>query len=158
MHFYHRSSCCSDGLHILILRLPARPFSVWWQDGCSSLLYPYKTVTVGFPPIFIYFYKVYLNTLDVLFFWLLSHFQYVNLLEGSAPILRVLFSLDVFEKNLEESLKWSANFLNIFRARWRLCPVQYLRGYPLLPLVLQVSYRSSGGASFWGISIVPCSP
>ena len=39
----------------------------------------------------IYIYKVYLNTLDICFLWILSHVQYRYLLEGSALILRVLF-------------------------------------------------------------------
>ena len=43
----------------------------------------------------IYFYKVYINTLDICFRWLLSHVRYGNLLKISALILRVHFSLDV---------------------------------------------------------------
>ena len=39
----------------------------------------------------IYSHKVYLNTLDICFLWILSHVQYRYLLEGSALILRVLF-------------------------------------------------------------------
>ena len=46
---------------------------VSWLGGSSFLLCPAKTVTVGFTPIIIYFYKVYLNTLDISFIWLLSH-------------------------------------------------------------------------------------
>ena len=65
------------------------------RGGCSSLLCPAKTGTVGFPPIIIYFYKVYLNILDIFFRRLLSHVQYGHLLKGYTPILRVLFSLDV---------------------------------------------------------------
>ena len=38
----------------------------------------------------VYFYKVYLNTMDICFYWLLSRVQYGQALEGSAPILRVL--------------------------------------------------------------------
>ena len=52
----------------------------------------------------------------------------------------------------EEPLKWLANFLNHFRVIWRLCYVRYLRGSLPLPPYLWVSYRLSGGASFWGIS------
>ena len=58
----------------------------------------------------------------------------------------------------EDYPKWSSIFLNCFHASCRLCSVQYLRGYPILPPGLRVSYRSSGGASLWGLSIVPCSP
>ena len=65
------------------------------RNGSSSLLSPAKTGTVGFPPIVIYFYKVYLITLDIFFRWILSHVWYGHLIEESAPILRVLFSFDV---------------------------------------------------------------
>ena len=152
--FNHCSSRRSDGLHILILRLPARPFSGWWRGGCSSLLYPAKTVKFGFHPSIIYFYKLCLNTMNICFRWLLRHVQYWHLLKVSALIFRVLFSLDISDVFLEESPKWSANVLNCFHASWRLCSFRSLQGSPILTPVLQVSYRSSGGASFWGISIV----
>ena len=93
--FISRPSHRSDGLRLLILRLLARPFSYWWRGVCSSLLCPAKTATVVFTPIIIYFYKVWLNTLDICFSWLLSHIWYGHLLKGSAPILRIIFSLDV---------------------------------------------------------------
>ena len=65
------------------------------RGGSSSRRFPAKTGTVVFPTIIIYFYKVYLNTLDICFRWLLGHVQYGQSLEGSAPILRFLFSLDI---------------------------------------------------------------
>ena len=65
------------------------------RGGSSSRRFPAKTGTVGFPTIIIYFYKVYLNTLDICFRWILGHVQYGQSLEGSAPILRFLFSLDI---------------------------------------------------------------
>ena len=65
------------------------------------------------------------------------------------------FSLWMFLTFSEESPKWPANFFNCFRVSWHLCSVQSLWGYPLLPPSLQVSYRPTGGGSFWGIPIVP---
>ena len=65
------------------------------------------------------------------------------------------FSPWMFSTFLEESPKWAANLLNIFCASWHLCSVQSLQGYPLWFPGFQVNYRSSGGASFWGLSIVP---
>ena len=65
------------------------------QGGSSSLLYPAKTGTVGFPPIIYFFNKVSLNTLDIFFCWILSQVRSVKSLEGSAPTLRFIFSFDV---------------------------------------------------------------
>ena len=55
----------------------------------------------------------------------------------------------------EGAPKWLENFLHRFRAIWRLCYVLSLRGYLILPPVLRLSCRSSGGASFWDLLIVP---
>ena len=43
----------------------------------------------------IFFYKVYLNTLDICLPWLLSHVRSRRLIEGSAPFLRVFFFFGV---------------------------------------------------------------
>ena len=59
------------------------------QGGCSSHLSPDNNVTFGFFQFF-YFYKVYINTLDACFWWLLIRVLYGHSLEGSALILRVL--------------------------------------------------------------------
>ena len=45
-------------------------------------------------PFVLNFYKVYINTLDICFFWIPSRVQSGHLLEGSALILRVVFSFD----------------------------------------------------------------
>ena len=45
-------------------------------------------------PIDVKFYQVYLKTLDIFFFWILRRVQSGQSLEGSAPILRVIFSFD----------------------------------------------------------------
>ena len=67
------------------------------RGGSSSIFCPAKNDTVGFPTIVIYFYNMYLNTLNIWFHWLPRHVRYGNLFEVSALIMRVLFSLDVSE-------------------------------------------------------------
>ena len=90
---------------IYFLLVIATLLGVSQRGGSSSLLYPAKTGTIGCPPILFIFTKVYFNTLDICFHQLLSHARYGNLLEGSAPILRVLFSL-LYLTFSEKSLKW----------------------------------------------------
>ena len=81
--FSPRSKRQSDSLHLCFPLVSATLLGVSPWGVCSSRLSPDKTGTGGFPPIIIYFYKVYLNNFDVCFLWILSHFWFGNLLEES---------------------------------------------------------------------------
>ena len=92
--------------------------------------------------------------MDICLRWLLSRVQYGILLKGPAPILRVLFFFDVSDI-FGGGFEVVSEFYQPLHTRWRLFSLKYLGGSPTLPPVLRVSYRSSGGAYFWRIFIVP---
>ena len=61
------------------------------------------------------------------------------------------FYFSMFLTFLEGFLKCSGTLSNCSRASWLLCPIRYLRWSLILSLGIWVSYRSSGGTSFWGL-------
>ena len=79
-----------------MLRLLARTFLGLVVEAASPPVNFMPALWSGWHlTIDVYFYKVYLNTLDILFSWLLIRVRSGQSLKESAPILRVLFSFDV---------------------------------------------------------------
>ena len=92
-----------------ILHLSARPFlgSVRKAAPPPVCLLP---ILARLASSHYYFYKVYLNTLDICLRWILSYVWYGRYLEGSALFLRVLFFFDV--SNVFGGVPmWSVNIL-----------------------------------------------
>ena len=80
----------SNGLHILSFACQRNPFL---GRSLRRIILPFVSCQGWHGwllPIIVYFYKVYLNTFDVWFFWILIRVQSGQFLEGSAPFLRVL--------------------------------------------------------------------
>ena len=95
---------------------------VSWRCGCSSHLSPDKTGTVVFQTIIVYFLKVYLNTLDVSFRWLISSVQSGHSLEGSATFLRVLLIFWCLQNSRRDCL-----LLRVLSIIW--CLQRFWRGF-----------------------------
>ena len=117
--FDHRSTRCSDGLPRLVSHFPVRTLSGLFGEADYPPVNFIPALWRGWHlPIYFYFYKVYLNTLDICFLCILNCVRSGQLLEVSTMLLGVL-SPSMFSIFLEEVPKWSANFLNCFRASWR---------------------------------------
>ena len=124
------------------------------RGGSSSLLYPSNTGKVGCPPT-LFFFTSCISTPWIFSFTGFSAMSDMDIYPRDPLQSWGFFYILMSPTFLEESPKWAANLLNIFCASWHLCSVQSLQGYPLWFPGFQVNYRSSGGASFWGLSIVP---
>ena len=99
MYIYNRRSTRPRTVCIFVLRLSALPFSglVGKADYPPIRLHP-PYGTAGICPLdCCLFTKVYSNTLDIFFCWLLVHIQFGQSLEGSTAFLRVLWLLNVSE-------------------------------------------------------------
>ena len=67
-----------------------------WRDGFSSRkVFTHPLMWLESDHWVFNFYNVCSNTLDIWLWWIISPFLFVKSLEGSAPILRALFYLDV---------------------------------------------------------------
>ena len=127
------------GRSVRRILLPFLSFQDWHNWISAHMIYSYKVYLT--PWIFAFTGFSDMSNMDIysrdpLRFW------------GS-------FSLWMSPTFSEESPKWSANFLNYFRASWRLCSVRSIRGSPLLLKGLRMYYRSADSASFWGLLVVP---
>ena len=123
------------------------------RGGLSSRLFPANTDTVGSWPLF--------------FFTRFISIPWIFACAGSSVVsnldnrLRYLlrywgyFSFLMYPTFLEGVAKFSGAISDCSCASWLLCTVRSLLWYLLLLPVLRVSYHSSGGASFWGLSLVP---
>ena len=79
----------SYGLHLLFFSCQREPSRGWLV---RRLLLPFvscQDLHGRILPVIAYFYKVYINTLEVCFHWILSHILYGHSLEGYNPLLRV---------------------------------------------------------------------
>ena len=140
---YFDLALASAALPGLVARRMLLPF-VSCQDWHGRLSAHYGLVLEG-----VFHHLGYLLSLDF------QPFLICKFTRGICSDLEGPFLFGCLGRFSEESPEWSANFLNRFRASWRLCSVHSMWVSPLLPPGFQVSYRFSGGASFWGITIVP---
>ena len=137
MNFYPLSTRCSDGLHISPFSCQRGPS---WGRLTRWMLLPFFSFQDWHGrllPIIVFFYKVYLNTLDICLILLLSRVQSGKLLEGSAPFLRVLFFFDV--SDVFEGVS------EVVRKYFQLLPRKM--DYLFCPISLRVSALVAGSLS-----------
>ena len=139
---------------IHFLRVSVNLLGVCQKVGSSSLFYPAKTGMVGFLPILFIFTRCISTP------WIFDFSGFSSMSDMEIYLRYPLrswgyFSLLLSPTFLEESLKWSENFLNRFRVICRICPVQSLRGSPLWSPSFLLNYRPFGGTSFCGFLIIP---
>ena len=98
---------------------------------------------------FVYFYKVYANTLYIFLFCIIRHVWYGNLLEVSAPLFRVLFFFyvsDVFRGGSEDVGEYFQSFpCNLDCLS---CPISLRISALIYFSGLRSSNHLSGGAYF----------
>ena len=145
VHVLSPVKASSDSLHIYLALVRAALLGVGRRGSFSYHMFKPTIWSICNLPIgFFKFYKVYSNTFDVCWRWILSHIRSGQSLEVSAPFLRVLFCLRCFRRGFRGCRQV---FLIIPFTILIVCHVQYPRGYPLLYPGLQLSDHSSGGAS-----------
>ena len=105
-----------------IIFLPARTFlgSSGKADAPPVCLLPRLARSASYH--YCFFNKVYLNTFDVWFHWLLSRIQSAHSLEGFALFLRVLWSFWCLQNSWRDCL-----FLRVFSIFW--CFRRFRRGF-----------------------------
>ena len=147
--FNHQSPRFSDGLHNLILRLPARLY--------SGLVVEATSTPIEFTPAFWIIWHltiglfVFTRCIPISWIFVCTGF---SLLSNLDILLRGLlcywgfFALSMSLTFSEWVPNLSANFSNRAHAIWLVCPIRFLWGYLLLLSCLWLYGRLSGGILF----------
>ena len=123
------------------LLVSATLLGVGRQGGCSSCFSPSKTGTFGFPPVIVYLYKVYINTLDIVFAGLSAVSNlYINLISPLRSWGPSYHSRRLLHYRGGAGSCWQIS--NSSHASCMVCPIQLPWGSPLFSLGL-ISTRSS---------------
>ena len=153
--FNHRLSHQLEGLHYLVLRLPARTFSGLVREAASTTvsLYPPSGAAWFWPLLFSS--TRFISTPWIFDFYGFQPCPIWKVTWGIRSVLEVTFLLQCLQCFWMGFQSGQRIFSIASGARWRLCSVRSLPGSPLLPPDHWMSYRSSGSTSFWGILILP---
>ena len=133
MHLYifnHHSTPCSNGLHQLILRLPARPYLGLVDEAASFPVWFLPRLAWFASDHYFLFYKVYLNTMDFLFALASQPCLILTFTWEICSILDCTFHCSISLTFLERVPKWSGNFYDHSYVSWLVCPVQFIWGIP----------------------------
>ena len=155
--FLSTINASSHSLHIYLVHVITTLLSVVRQGGFSyHMSYTCPLMRLESDHLFVNFYKVCSNILDIVLRWILILVWSGNLLEVSATLFRDLLFLNA--SNVFGGVsEWSVNISNCFYARWLLCPVQSNWWSMLLLPGIWLSGRLSEGASF-GLLVIPKLP
>ena len=152
--FNHQSSRSSDRLYLLILLLRVRPYSGLVGKATYPPVKFIPSLWRGWLlPVVVYFYNVYLNTLDI-FFWASQPWLIWIIVQGICSDLEGYFLFWCLW-HYWRKLKSGQWFFSIASARAGVSVLSNIFRDVCSCRQFLVSYRLYGGAYFWGILIVP---